>query len=94
MNATITFKKREYTNGGCEYTAMFKTREQASEVAAQFPKSCKVWATSLGGSDDFSAIVTFRVLPASSNKGMGEMNEAGAARLKSFLKHVEKIGAA
>lgn len=94
MNATIIFKKSNYSNGGFEYTAKVETREQANEIAARFPKSCRVWATTHTSAEgDVSGIVIFRVLDASTSKGMGEMNEAGAARLKSFLKHVEKIGA-
>jgi hypothetical protein len=92
-NTNITFKKSNYTNGGVEYTARLENRERANEVAAQFPKSCRVWAADLMGCEDDKGIVIFRVLPASSNKGMGEMNETGAARLKSFLKHAAKIGA-
>ena len=93
MNAaSITFKKSNYTNGGLEYTAIVETREVANGIAAQFPKSCRVWATTYSGSEGVAGIVIFRVLAASTSKGMGEINEAGAARLKSFLRHAAKIG--
>lgn len=88
-----TFTKTVYSNGlGVNYTAAIATREEADSWAAEFPKSCKVWAADLGGHPTAKAVLTFTVMFPASNKGMGQANEAGATRERSFLKHVKRLG--
>lgn len=96
MNAPTfppTFTKQVYSNNtGVRYSALIATKEEADSWASEFPKSCKIWSSGLSGSDTAKAVLIFTVMFPASNKGMGQANEAGAARERSFLKHAKRLG--
>ncbi len=96
MNAPTfppTFTKFVYSgNKGFEYQARTATFEEAASWADSFPKTCKVYASHLGGDASAKGVVIFRVMLPASNPGMGVENEAGQARLRSFLRNAKKLG--
>ncbi len=92
-----TFKKQRYYNEqgvtlGWKYSATTKEYEEAPSWASEFPKSCRVYAAQLYGNPDANGIITFEIMYPVTNAGMGVANEAGEARLRSFLRHVKRLG--
>jgi len=100
MNTTTfppTFEKQRYYNdkdetlGWC-YSAATKEYEEAESWASEFPKSCRVWAASSSGNPSAKGVIIFKLMYPATNAGMGIANEAGEARLRSFLRHVKRLG--
>lgn len=87
-----TFKRFDYSSKSFKYEATCVTHEEAVSWAASFPKSCRVRGVVLMGCDYAKGLVVFQVLGAETNAGMGEVNEAGEARLRSFLRNAKKLG--
>ena len=98
MNAatetTVTFRV-ETTESWIKTTAELptSTREEAQAVAAMFPKSVKMIASSISFGDGRADVntVSFCVY-TTANKTTVEVNETGMKRYNAFVKAAAKLG--
>lgn len=82
-----------YTNEPQTFTfsAELSTVESGREYAAQFPKSTKLFATSLSTADGIKGWVVSRSY-LTSDKVNGGVNEAALRRYQAILKAAAKLG--
>lgn len=77
----------EVQSQGCKvYIEGFKTYEQAKEVAATFPKYCKVKVSTCYGLDNKTRPILVFELGRPNSRVSGPVNEIGNKRLGGFLK--------
>jgi hypothetical protein len=76
-----------------EAYATFATEEERDAFIAKFPKSVRLWATTLGDLNGKKwACARFEVV-LQSNAVVGEVNEAGLKRLAKFQEVLAKVAA-
>jgi len=76
-----------------EAYATFSTDEERDAFIAKFPKSVKLWGTSLRDLDGKTwSCARFQVV-LQSNAVVGEVNEAGLKRLAKFQEVLAKVAA-
>jgi hypothetical protein len=74
-------------------SATFLTDEERDAFIAKFPKSVRLWATTLRDLDGITwACACFKVV-LQSNAVVGEVNEAGLKRLAKFQEVLAKVAA-
>lgn len=75
----------------------YRTSEEADAIVALFPKSVKVWATTLdgitetGSSELITHLVMLRVI-LTANSVTGAVNETGTRRVRAFLRTIRANG--
>lgn len=75
------------------FAAKVESAEVAREIAAQFPKSCKVTGCRVStGPDRADYGLVNLTIGLGANGSRGEKNETGLKRLASFLRNAEKLG--
>jgi hypothetical protein len=73
--------------------ATFETEEERDAFISKFPKSVRLWATTLGDLNGRRwACARFEVV-LQSNAVVGEVNEAGLKRLAKFQEILAKVAA-
>lgn len=77
------------------FDAYFTTTTEAAEVAATFPKGCKVRVSTLSGVGPDRAITLAFIttdVALISNGSTGEVNETGVRRLRQIIKAIDAKG--
>ena len=75
-----------------EAYAIFEQAEERDAFIAKFPKSLKLWATTLYDDGNYLPIARFQVV-LQATATTGEVNETGLKRLAKFQELLEKVGA-
>lgn len=108
QDTAVTFELGAYTSGWTKARVIVPTAEDAQAIAAQFPKSAKVRASSISGyfkgdttegaysSDPDAALATHGYvhieIVLQSNGVNGGVNETGIKRYRAFRKHCARLG--
>jgi hypothetical protein len=88
---TANVTHRDGVLRGLEVGTQVPTYEDAQEIAAKFPKSIKIKATTISGTDGVFGWVSMR-LYFDVNGVTGERNESAIKRARNFLKTCDKLG--